>query len=138
MHPALCQALLQEQVEVANQSPVRSRLQQDVRREGTRVLAFAQGSDRLLLFEFDGPNYDAEPLRLRLRDADSGDELALESWPQGLGPAEHPVLHRPFTCLRGLYEYHCHPSHVTDPWDAYRFKYRLEDMLRILLDKAGI
>ncbi len=48
------------------------------------------------------------------------------------------MLHRPFTCLRGLHEYHCHPSHVTDAWDAYRFKYRLEDMLRILLDKAGI
>ncbi len=99
MHPALCQELLQEQVEVANQSPVRSRLQQDVRREGTRALAVAQGSDRLLLFEFDGPNYDAEPLHLYLRDASSGDELALESWPQAprsrRAPGAAPPFHLP-------------------------------------------
>ena len=138
MHPALCQSLLQEQVEQANQAPVRSRLEQDVRREGTRALALAVCAGRPLLFEFDGPNYDAEPLRFHLRDGVGGEELALETWPPGLGFGMHPVLHRPFTCTGGLYEFHTHPSHLTETWDSFRYRYRFPHLLKILLDKAGI
>lgn len=32
----------------------------------------------------------------------------------------HPATGRPFICMRGFYEYHTHPSHVTEPWDQYR------------------
>lgn len=138
MHPALCEALLTEQVELANRSPVRSRLQEDIRREGTRALAVAVHGGRPLLFEFDGPNYDAEPLRLFLRDSTTGTELNTEEWPQGLGPGEHPVLHRTFTCTGGLYEFHCHPSHLAEPWDSFRARYRFPHLLKVLLDKAGI
>jgi hypothetical protein len=138
MHPSLCQALLEEQVELANRSPVRSRLAEDVRREGTRALAVALHAGRPILFEFDGPNYDAEPLSLGLRDAASGAELAAAEWPQGLGFAEHPVLHRAFTCTGGLYEFHTHPGHLTETWDGFRARYRFPHLLKVLLDKAGI
>jgi hypothetical protein len=138
MHPSLCQTLLEEQVDLANRSPVRSRLAEDVRREGTRALAVAPFSGRLILFEFDGPNYDAEPLSLLLRDPATGSELTAAEWPQSLGPGEHPVLHRTFTCTGGLYEFHTHPSHLTETWDGFRARYRFHHLLKILLDKAGI
>jgi hypothetical protein len=138
MHPALCQELLQEQVELANRSPVRSRLQVDVRREGTRALAIALHQGRPILFEFDGPDYDAEPLGLQLRDPASGAVLEAAEWPQGLGPGEHPVLHRTFTCTGGLYEFHTHPSHLTERWDGFRARYRFPRLLAVLLDKARI
>ena len=138
MHPSLCRSLLDEQVGLANRSPVRSRLAEDVRREGTRALAVAVYAERPILFEFDGPNYDAEPLRLHLRDPETGSELAAAEWPQGLGPGEHPVLHRTFTCTGGLYEFHTHPSHLLETWDGFRARYRFPHLLKILLDKAGI
>lgn len=138
MHQALSEDLLQMQVAAANQGPVRSRLDSDIRREGTRALARTQGPLRRLLFELDGPNYDAEPLRLRLRDADTGEELAASEWPLGLGAGPHPSLERPFTCMQGLFEYHCHHSHLDNPWDRHRYVYRLEVLLGQLLDKAGL
>lgn len=138
MHQALSEELLQDQVDAANQGPVRSRLDADVRREGTKALASAQGPARRFLFELDGPNYDAEPLSLRLRDADSGEELEAGEWPPGLGAGAHPSLERPFTCMQGLFEYHCHHSHLDNPWDRHRYGYRLEVLLGQLLDKAGL
>jgi hypothetical protein len=138
MHPSLCSSLLQEQVELANRSPVRSRLTEDVRREGIRALAVAVHNDRPIVLEFDGPNYDAEPLRLRLLDPVTGTELGAADWPQGLGPGEHPVLHRTFTCTGGLYEFHTHPSHIAETWDGFRARYRFPHLLKVLLDKAQI
>jgi hypothetical protein len=32
----------------------------------------------------------------------------------------HPATHRPFVCMRGAREYHTHPSHVGDPWEAVK------------------
>ena len=32
----------------------------------------------------------------------------------------HPSTGRPFICMRGVREYHTHPSHLRERWDDYR------------------
>jgi hypothetical protein len=34
----------------------------------------------------------------------------------------HPETQRPFICMRGIREYHRHPSHSNERWDSYRGK----------------
>lgn len=139
MHRRFCEELLSRQVAEANKGSVRSRLLTEVSCEGTRALALAEIGERQVCLEFSGPNYDAEPLELRLRAGLEGPELELSEWPAGINFGNlHPVLGRPFCCIGGLFEYHCHPSHLGDPFDRYRYRFRLEDLLRILLDKAQV
>ncbi len=89
-----------------------------------------------IAIRLDGTRYDAEPFRVAVVDA-AGDKLSSKQWPGQLFHAIHPVLRRPFACIRGTYEYHCHPSHAADAWDAYRMRIRLGDVLDHLLRKAG-
>jgi hypothetical protein len=35
-------------------------------------------------------------------------------------PQPHPSTGRLFICMRGTREYHTHPSHVGDPWEAVK------------------
>jgi hypothetical protein len=37
-------------------------------------------------------------------------------------PGPHPATQKLFICMRGSREYHTHPSHVSDPWDALKGK----------------
>lgn len=32
----------------------------------------------------------------------------------------HPATGKGFVCMRGVREYHTHPSHVTETWEGYR------------------
>jgi hypothetical protein len=44
---------------------------------------------------------------------------------------------RPFACVQGTFEYHCHPSHLNDRWDTYRSTIRLADLVDHLLRNRG-
>ncbi len=44
-------------------------------------------------------------------------------------PSPHPTTQRFFVCMRGTLEYHIHPSHLTDSWEAIRSNYTLGDIL---------
>ncbi len=35
-------------------------------------------------------------------------------------PGPHPTTQKLFICMRGSREYHTHPSHLGDPWDALK------------------
>ncbi len=35
-------------------------------------------------------------------------------------PGPHPATGRLFVCMRGTREYHTHPSHLGDPWEAVK------------------
>jgi hypothetical protein len=34
--------------------------------------------------------------------------------------SNHPSTGRPFICMRGVREFHTHPSHLNERWDNYR------------------
>lgn len=77
---------------------------------------------------FDG----TRPLRVRLMCDDwpekppSAELVSADgSPPQGLPGGVfhqdlHPTTQKPFVCMRGFREYHTHPSHATDHWEAYK------------------
>jgi hypothetical protein len=75
------------------------------------------------------------PIRLRLTCDDWNDRppsitlhvidgtliTAAPTNPSGIfHPSPHPVTSRYFVCMRGTREYHTHPSHVGDSWDALK------------------
>jgi hypothetical protein len=83
-----------------------------------------------------GRSFDAEPFEVGVVDTNLS-PLGADSWPGNLCAGVHPVLQRPFACVRGTYEYHTHPSHLNDPWDAIRFTWRLPQLLDHLVKKSG-
>ena len=139
MHQALCRRLLERQARTVNTGPVRARLLRAVELDGTRALVSFRTADREHLLAFDGPNYDAEPLAMQVLRPDTQESLPGPEWPAGLYfGSDHPVLGRAWTCVRGLYEYYCHPSHLTERWDQQRYALRFEILLGQLLDKAAV
>lgn len=112
---------------------------------GRRVASIAQlGTDILCsldpdgatVLRFDGARYDAEPLGFTVVD-DAGLVLAPARWPSGLCHGIHPILHRPWACIRGCAEYHTYPGHNNDPWDVYRSQIRLVNLLDHVLRRIG-
>ena len=137
MHPKLVEELIAEEVDRARAADLlRGRVH--LERRGCRVLARARRAGSDVLFAFDGPNYNAEPFQFMVLDPLTEQPLDASAWPPGLafgGP--HPSLGRAWTCLRGTYEFHCHESHVGDPWDQHRYNLDLPTLLGQILNKAG-
>jgi hypothetical protein len=96
----------------------------------------ALSEDDTVTFRFGGAGYDAEPFQVAVVTED-GDIAPPSGWPPGIGYSVHPILERPFICIRGTYEYHCHPSHLTDSWAAYRQSLRLPQLVGHLLRRVG-
>jgi hypothetical protein len=135
IHPALRAELLDDELDV-----VRTRLGERVmgiERIGSVIrLPMAAPDGGPVFLTLNGTGFDAEPFGLTLTESDST-ITPLERWPSGLAPALHPVLNRPFACIRGCAEYYSHPSHLQERWDAVRNTLRLADLLDHALRKAG-
>jgi len=122
LHPDIVADILDAEIEVAaTRLSDRARL----RRDGTTVHAHLAGGATV---RFDGAGYDSEPYAVTITDAD-GAPLPGGAWPAGLNHGQHPILDRPFICIRGTAEYHAHPSHLADAWDLYRGRITLADLL---------
>jgi hypothetical protein len=85
---------------------------------------------------FSGDRYDAEPFQVAVTTP-AGEVAPNEGWPAGLSGGPHPILGRCFMCIRGTFEYHCHPSHLADSWAAHRLNLRLPQLLAHILKRAG-
>ena len=134
MHKQLVQGLIERQIRQARRSmPANVQVEQ----KATTVLVRISNGEQRLLFSLEGPNYDAEPFRLMALDPDSGKPLEDGAWPVRINSGIHSVFGRPFCCLRGLYEYYCHPSHIAELWDHDRYQINLETLLGYLLKKCG-
>lgn len=131
LHPTVLQEMLDDEIAAAAER-LGVRLPTTTR-NGSRVTVELEPNLRL---ELDGRRYDSEPFRVQVTDA-QGVPVSHEAWPPGLSLGQHPVLNRPFACVQGTYEYHAHPSHLTDHWALYRNQLRLSDLLDHLLRKAG-
>jgi hypothetical protein len=133
LDPALLAEMLEEEIAVA-----RAALETRVTRFeilGPYVLCHLPDVGENVILRLDATNYDAEPCKVAMVD-DHGDTLAPAEWPGKLFHSIHPVLHRGFVCIRGTYEYHCHPSHFEDRWATYRTDLRLPRLLDHLVRKA--
>jgi len=46
---------------------------------------------------------------------------SIERDPNGVfNNSAHPATGRPFICMKGVREYHTHPSHLTDSWETIK------------------
>ncbi len=73
-------------------------------------------------------NWNEIPPSVQLLSMDGGPLVKLPRDPSGIfnnGP--HSVTGKAFICMRGIREYHTHPSHTGDRWENY--KNRDEDSL---------
>lgn len=137
MHRQLVEQLIAGEVErVRGNDLLRDRVQ--LEQEGTQVLVHARRPDGPVLLALDGPNYDAEPFALMALDPETRAPLAASAWPGSLAYGqEHTVLGRPWSCLRGTYEYYRWPGHHTESWDQQRYEIDLPTLIGHLLKKAG-
>jgi hypothetical protein len=104
---------------------------------GTDILCHLTGTSvGGAIIRLDGQNYDAEPFSVTVID-ERGAVADQPRWPGSLFHSIHPGLGRGFVCIRGTFEYHCHPSHLNERWDTYRATLRLPQLLDHLLRRAG-
>lgn len=137
MHRKLVTQMLQEEVAQVRAGFLLRRLT-SIELVGTTIEVVADAQGTTQLFAFDGSNYDAQPLSLVLLDPGTGQMRPVSEWPAGLNVGDHPALGRPFSCTRGLFEYHCHSSHIEDPWEHHRYSLRFPTILGQILNKAGV
>jgi hypothetical protein len=81
-------------------------------------------------------DYDGQAITAELL-LPNGQELPGNEWPRTLGREAiihgHEDYDRPFFCRRGLREYHSHPQHEDNPWDAHREMIRIYDIVPELI-----
>jgi hypothetical protein len=134
LHPDILHELLEDEMAVAR-TRVGDRLR-GLSLVGSCVVARVPGpTGAEVCIELDGSQFDAEPFHVAVKR--NGQFVQPHEWPQFVFGSLHPVLERPFICIRGTYEYHCHPSHLMDAWDRYRTSIRLVDLLEHMLGKNG-
>jgi len=135
LHPVLLDEMLTDEVE-ATRLRLGARFESiDMDGSDVYVRLGATNVGRATL-RFAGSAYDAEPFQVAVV-TDNGDIAPQERWPAGLFHSVHPILGRGFICIRGTFEYHCHPSHLGDHWSAYRLTLRLPQLLGHVLKKVG-
>lgn len=138
MGRAFTEQLLDEEVERATKDLGLPPERVHIWRDGTDVLvSFTGRDDAAGLFRLGCARFDAEAPTLAMLDPVSRVELENDRWSPGVSSGVHPATQRPFVCQQGLAEYHSHPSHLTDAWDKYRYRFRLPQTIRRLLEKAG-
>ncbi len=79
----------------------------------------------------DCDNYDTDaPSFAFVTSWDATEGLPLKDWPKGPGMvARHYETGKPFLCRPGTREFHSHIQHLDEPWDRYRGRLRLRDLL---------
>lgn len=133
LHPAVARDMLNDEVAAARLRLGGRCVSIALVDDTVVVYPFAVG-DQELRFEFAGRRFDAEPFAVRVF---RGAAVVPVETSNGLLHSVHPVLGRPFVCLQGTYEYHCHSSHLADSWDHHRQQIRLADLLEKMLEKIG-
>jgi hypothetical protein len=139
MRTDLVERLLDQELTICDMEQLAGRGAQ-LWRNGTEILlAFDSGRDgNPGLFVLDCAAFDAQPPAVSMADPHTRDPLPLERWTPGVPHSIHPTFGRPFICIQGVLEYHTHPSHLDDSWDRYRRTFRISQIVRRLLDKAGV
>jgi hypothetical protein len=68
-------------------------------------------------------NWNELPPSVQLLSLEGSFLSSLPKGPSGIfNNGAHPVTGRPFICMRGIREYHVHPSHTGDAWENYKGK----------------
>ena len=76
---------------------------------------------RPLRVRFTCDNWNDLPPSAELLEQDGA--AVAQALPGGVfNPSAHPKTGRQFVCMRGIREFHEHPSHIQEQWDTHRGK----------------
>lgn len=124
MHPAAAKALFDQ--EVANFTPMLAARRSWLFHALNFPLidcSFTAAGRTTSRLRMQCDDWDDLPPAISLHNADGSLLTTVPRNPTGVfhvGP--HPLTKRPFVCMRGVREYHTHPSHVADPWENLKGK----------------
>lgn len=122
MHPAASQALFES--EIAALPPALTQRRGWVLHSTTYPLidcSFTAPGRTTFRVRLTCDNWNDLPPSVGLHAADGAPLTSLPSNPTGVyNPGPHPTTGLPFVCMRGAREYHTHPSHLGDLWDAVK------------------
>lgn len=117
MHEALARAIFDRDVAaLTDKSAARQKL--IVHERSFPVLDVTIEHRRPLRLRLQADGWDETPPSIVLLNPDGS--LWTGPLPGGVFNAPHPSTGRPFICMRGVREYHTHPSHLNEHWDNYR------------------
>lgn len=86
--------------------------------EFPHITVLFQGQ-RPLLIRLTCDNWDEVPPSAEIMEAD-GTPMGPCSGSSIFHSDHHPDTSKPFLCMRGIREFHTHPSHRNEVWDNYR------------------
>ena len=77
---------------------------------------------RPLRLRIQANDWDEQPPSIALLRPDGSPWPVTDPLPPGsvFNGSAHPSTGRPFICMRGVREFHTHPSHLNERWDNYR------------------
>lgn len=104
LHPALRAELLDDELGVAR-ARLGTRVTGIERRDALIRVPLSAPDGGPVFLTLDGSNYDAEPFELYVTEPD-GVVAPPARWPGQLAQAMHPVLVRPFLCIRAATSTH--------------------------------
>jgi hypothetical protein len=122
MHPAAAKALFEEQTKHLSPALCERRgwVIHQLAYPVINVSYMASGRTTLRL-AYSCDDWNDRPPSIRLESSNGTPLTQLLPNPTGVFNAgTHPLTHLPFVCMRGAREYHTHPSHVADSWEAIR------------------
>ncbi len=101
------------------------------RHAGTGIPLLGQRRTSLIVAALDCDNYDTDaPSFAFVTGWDAVGMLPFEKWPKGPGMVDrHYETGNPFLCRPGTREFHSHIQHLDEPWDRYRGRLRLRDLV---------
>ncbi len=117
MHAVLARILFEKEVELLR--PMLANRNWTLNSASYPILDVTFEGARPLRVRLDCSEWDSVPPSVVLQNADGSDLTG--PTPGGIfNGSAHPSTGKQFICMRGVREYHTHPSHVQEKWDAYR------------------
>jgi hypothetical protein len=126
MHEAASRALFDEEVGRLGHELLDSRGWILLKREYPMLeIEFSAADGARLRLRLLCNDWNERPPSVVFTDAQGQALSSIERDPSGVfNNSAHPSTGKPFICMKGVREYHTHPSHTGDAWETVRNNYR--------------
>ena len=122
MHEAASRALFEEEVAKLGQELLESRGWTLFAKEFPVLdVGFSAQDGARLRLRLLCDDWNERPPSVQFIDSEGRPLAVIERDPAGVfNNSPHPSTGRPFVCMKGIREYHIHPSHTNDPWETIK------------------
>ena len=122
MHEAASRALFEEEVGKLRPELLESRGWTIFSKDYPILeVGFSAQDDARLRLRFTCDDWNDRPPSVQFLDSEGRPVPTIERDPASVfNNSPHPATGKPFICMKGVREYHTHPSHTADAWEAIR------------------